>query len=79
MNSTHWLKLEEQKVAEQVDRYFRSSRMTLREKLFHALLIAQYDLEAHHFCSEDERQRLILYIDIFESMLSKLQGLEKQA
>jgi hypothetical protein len=49
-----------------------------REK-YVALLIAQYDLEAHHFCSEDERQRLILYIDILESMLSKLQGLEKQA
>jgi hypothetical protein len=79
MNTTYWLKLEEQRVAEQVEKYFRSSRMTFGEKLFHALLIAQYDLEAQHFCSEDERQRLILYIDILESMLSKIQGFEKQA
>ena len=79
MNTTYWLTLEEQKVAEQVDRYFRSSRMTFREKLFHALLIAQHDLEAQHFCSEDERQRLILYIDILDTMLSKLQSFERQA
>lgn len=79
MNTTYWLTLEEQKVAEQVERYFRSSRMTFREKLFHALLIAQHDLEAQHFCSEDERQRLILYIDILETMLSKLQSFERQA
>lgn len=79
MNTTYWLTLEEQKVAEQVERYFRSSRMTFREKLFHALLIAQHDLEAQHFCSEDERQRLILYIDILDTMLSKLQSFERQA
>lgn len=79
MNTTYWLTLEEQKVAEQVERYFRSSRMTFREKLFHALLIAQHDLEAQHFCSEDERQRLVLYIDILETMLSKLQSFERQA
>lgn len=79
MNTTYWLTLEEQKVAERVERYFRSSRMTFREKLFHALLIAQHDLEGQHFCSEDERQNLILYIEILESMLSKLPSFEKQA
>ncbi|HOQ08832.1 MAG TPA: hypothetical protein PLG09_01760 [Syntrophomonadaceae bacterium] len=79
MDTSSWLSLEEKKVAEQVDKYFHSSRMTFPEKLFHALLIAQHDLEAHHYCSEDEHQRLLQYINILQGILSKLHGLEKQA
>ncbi|HQA49956.1 MAG: hypothetical protein ACOX6F_02170 [Syntrophomonadaceae bacterium] len=79
INTSFWLTLEEKKIAEQVDRYFISNRMTFQEKLFHALLIAQHDLEAQHFCTEDERQRLIRYIRVLDSMLSRMQGLEKQA
>lgn len=79
MNTPFWLTLEEKIVAEQVDRYFISDRMTFQEKLFHALLIAQHDLEAHHFCSEDERQRLVRYIGVLDGMLSRLHSFEKQA
>lgn len=79
MDTTTGLTLEEQKVAEQIDRYFLSSRMTYREKLFHALLIAQHDLEAHHFSSEDERQRILKYIMVLQGMLSKVSNCEKQA
>lgn len=79
MDTTFWLSNEEKKVAEQVDRYFISSRMTLADKVFHALLIAQHDLEAHHYCSEDEHQRLLQYINILQGILYKLHQMEKQA
>jgi len=68
---------EEKKIAEQVDKYFLSSRMTFADKLFHALLIAQHDLEAHHYCSEEEHQRLLHYISILQGILHKVHKLEK--
>jgi len=79
MNTPLWLTREEKQVAEQVNKYFLSNRMTFQEKLFHALLIAQHDLEAHYFGTEDERQRLIRYISVLDGMLSRLQSWEKQA
>lgn len=72
MDTALWLNHEEQKIAEQVERYFRSTRMTLREKLFHAMLIAQHDLDAHHFCSDSEREGLIHYISVLHGILAKL-------
>lgn len=72
MDTVYWLNHEEKKVAEQVERYFHSSRMSFREKLFHALLIAQHDLDAHHFCSESEREVLVHFISVLDGMLSKL-------
>lgn len=79
MDTAAWPDREEKQVAEQVERYFRSNRMPFQEKLFHALLIAQHDLEAHHFCSESERERLIHFIEVLNRMLARIQNQGQQS
>lgn len=63
---------EEQKVAQKVDSYFKSKEMTLYEKLFNAMLIAQHDLESHNFTNEDERIRIIKFKKILDGLLKKI-------
>jgi hypothetical protein len=72
MNSAANLTHEEEQVVKRVNSYFKSSKMTMREKVFNAMLIAQHDLEAHHFCSEHERNRIAQFKDVLECLLLKL-------
>lgn len=66
------LSSKEQEVAGKIDNYFKSSSMSLKEKVFHARLIALYDLEAHHFCSEEERLRIVEFKKILDQLLQKI-------
>lgn len=66
------LSLKEQEIASKIDNYFRSSSMSLKEKVFHAQLIALYDLEAHHFCNEKERLRIVEFKKILDDLLPKI-------
>jgi hypothetical protein len=66
------LSIEEQKVVHRVIEYFKSPSMTLQEKVFNALLIAQNELEEHHFGSESERLNIIQFKNTLDSLLTKL-------
>lgn len=63
---------EELSMAKKLNDYFRCSEMGFREKVFHALLIAQHDLEAHHYCSESERLKILAFTQILDALLNKL-------
>lgn len=63
---------EEQQVACRVDQYFKSSSMTIHEKLFNALLIAQHELDEENFSSENERMRIMQFKNILDSLLQKM-------
>lgn len=72
MQSAEQLTYKEQMVAERINNYFKSSHMSLYEKIFHASLIAQHELDAHHFGSENERFRITEFKMILDSLLLKI-------
>lgn len=63
---------EEQKVINRVEQYFKSSSMTMQDKLFNALLIAQLELEEQHFSTEIEKSRILQFKNILECVLQKM-------
>lgn len=71
MNKLWSLNNEELQVARRLEDYFRSSDMTFREKVFHAILIARYELEGHHFSNEYERQRILEFARVLDRLLQK--------
>lgn len=72
MLSTDNLSLEEKKVFRRIEEYFKSPAMTLQDKIFNALLIAQHELEAQHFGSESERLQIIQFQQTLDSLLQKM-------
>lgn len=66
------LSMEEQEIARKVDTYFKTSHMNFRDKVFNALLIAQHELESHHFSTEDEKLRIIHFRNTLYNLLKKL-------
>ncbi len=71
MNSVMNLSSEEQQVACRVDQYFKSPSMTMQDKLFNALLIAQLELDEENFSNETERMRITHFKNILDSLLQK--------
>ncbi|NLG33534.1 MAG: hypothetical protein GX550_08450 [Syntrophomonadaceae bacterium] len=63
---------EEKLVANKLEQYFKSDQMSFKDKIFHAILIAQHDLEAHHFNNENERQKILEFKEVLYSILRKL-------
>lgn len=63
---------EEQQIINRVDRYFKSSSMTMQDKLFNAILIAQLELEEQNFSNETEKLRITHFMNILECLLKKL-------
>ncbi|MGE5389929.1 MAG: hypothetical protein ACM3PE_02585 [Deltaproteobacteria bacterium] len=72
MCSMQCLNKEEYRVAQRVDRYFKSNDMSFQDKLFHAMLIAQYDLEGHHYANDEERVRIARFKNIVDRLLHKI-------
>jgi hypothetical protein len=66
------LTTEEHRIVQRVNTYFRSPKMSLREKVFNAKLITLHDLELQQFASESEREKLAHYNLILDSILEKL-------
>lgn len=66
------LSSEEQQVIRRVDQYFKSSSMTMQDKLFNAILIAQLELEEQYFGSEIEKIRIMQFKNILECLLQKI-------
>lgn len=66
------LTIEEEQVANKVNNYFKSSNMTMRDKVFHAALIAQQELDEHNFSTEYERIRIAQFKDVLDTLIMKL-------
>jgi len=62
----------EKQITQKVEKYFKTGNMSLREKLFNTALIAQYELECHHFCTEDARQKIVGFKSTLDDLLQKL-------
>lgn len=72
------LTIEEQQVIKQIERYFKSANMQLNDKLYHALLIAQHELESHNFSSEWERAKIVHFRNTVDSLMKKLNTYQKE-
>lgn len=71
---TDQLNLEEIKVFQRIEEYFKSPAMTVQDKIVNALLIAQHELEEQNFGNENERLRIIHFQQTLDSLLTKLAG-----
>jgi len=65
------LTCEEKQVARKIDNYFKPGDMSFREKIFNALLIAQNELECHHFSTERERLQILHFKNTLDSLRQK--------
>lgn len=66
------LNSEEQEIVRKIDNYFKTSNMNFQDKLFNALLIAQHELESHHFSSEDEKLKILHFKNTLDNLLKKV-------
>lgn len=71
MNNNIDFNWDERLVAQRLNDYFKSPHMSLRDKIFHASLIAQYELESHNFANELERKRITRFITILDDLRKK--------
>ncbi len=74
MNTKFNLTTEEEQVAKRINSYFKPGDMSFQEKLFHALLIAQNELDGHHFSTEYERLRILQFKSVLDSLHQKFCG-----
>lgn len=74
MNLLSSIKLthEEQFMANRVNQYFKSAEMSMQEKIYHAILIAQHELDAHHFNNETEKNRITHYKSLLDNIWQKI-------
>ncbi|MEA1962294.1 MAG: hypothetical protein U9N81_13685 [Bacillota bacterium] len=63
---------EEQLIANRVNHYFKCPEMSMKDKLYHAILIAQHDLDSHSFCGEAEKNRLTHYKNLLDNIWQKM-------
>lgn len=63
---------EEKQVMNRVEQYFKSSSMSMHDKLFNAILIAQLELEEQHFSNETEESRILQFKTVLECLLKKI-------
>ena len=59
MHISKHLTLEERLVANKIEKYFKTTNMNFRDKIMHAILIAQHELDAHYFSDEHEKQKIL--------------------
>ncbi|MGI5912252.1 MAG: hypothetical protein ACOX6E_06720 [Syntrophomonadaceae bacterium] len=71
MDRLNQLSAEEIAVAQRIESYFKSSSMTFQEKVFHAILITRYELEAKHFSDEHEYQRILEFARVLDRLKQK--------
>lgn len=78
MNTAIEFTLVEQEAVNKIENYFKCKEMTLQEKLFHALLIAQHDLELHNYTNKTEEIKIIEFKLTIDSLLLKLRHKAKE-
>ncbi|MDD4586819.1 MAG: hypothetical protein PHC60_00285 [Heliobacteriaceae bacterium] len=74
MNSQPALSFQEYKILTRVKEYFRTSRMSLEEKLFYAKLIATLDLESGNYSADREKDRLLVFANHVDQLRRKLKN-----
>lgn len=72
MNSALEFTSAEIEALNKVENYFKCKDMTLQEKLIHALLIAQHDLEVVNFTNPMEEVKIIEFKHTVNNVLLKL-------
>ncbi len=72
MCSMQCLNKEEYRVAQRVNHYFKCDDMSFQDKLFNAILIAQYELEVHHYAGDEERKKIARFKNILDGLLHKI-------
>ncbi len=63
---------EETHIVQKINNYFKPGDMSLEERVFNALLITRYDLEAQHFSTDKQKYTLIKYQKILDGLLKKM-------
>lgn len=66
------LSSEEQQVISRLDQYFKPSSMTMQDKIFNAILIAQLELEEQYFSNEIEKTRIMQFKNVLECLSQKM-------
>ena len=66
------LTAEEEKVAKHIEKYFKVKNMSMQDKIFNAMLIAQHDLDTHNFTSENERIKIANFKGVLDSLSRKI-------
>lgn len=72
MYSASDLSCEEMEILTRLQRYFHCHEMPVRDKVFHAILIAHYELEAQHYSNDAQKMRIIHFKNTLESLLGKM-------
>lgn len=65
------LSQEETLVTQRLQDYFKSPQMSFHDKIFHAILIAQHELDTHNFVSENEKSIITEFKLILENLEKK--------
>ena len=68
------LTMEEDRLAQRVNNYFRSPDMSMRDKVFNAKLIAVHDLELENFSCKTEKEKLTHYYHMLDRIMQKLEA-----
>jgi hypothetical protein len=63
---------DEMAIISKVENHNKSKKMSIREKLRHAKLVALYDLELGHFTQEQQRLELSDFARKLETILRKI-------
>ncbi|NLB53142.1 MAG: hypothetical protein GX808_09435 [Syntrophomonadaceae bacterium] len=66
------LTCEEQKTLLKLENYFKCSDMSIHDKVFNALIIAEHELTDHCFANEHERLKVQQFKLILNSLLDKI-------
>ncbi len=72
MHTSLPLTSEEQYVAGRIEKYFKTANMAFKDKIMNAILIAQHELDAHHFSSESEKEKIVHFKTILDGLLVKI-------
>lgn len=63
---------DEMLVLERINNYFKSTNMTIKDKVRAALIIAEHELESEQYGSEKELQRILFYYQTLGGVMNKL-------
>lgn len=70
--TTPTLTWEEKQTLMKIENYFKHPDMSLHDKIFNALVIAEHELIDHCFANENERLRIEKFKDILNDLLPKI-------
>ncbi len=63
---------EEKQTLMKLEKYFKHPDMSIHDKVFNALVIAEHELSGYCFSSENERLRIEKFKDVLNDLLPKI-------